>query len=286
MLWVLFAVFVLLLCVVAVVSRRRLRVEAIYVYPVKSMRGVALESAVVVDALMTGDREFAVVDNSNRILTQRDKRKLGELQPQFGSDGLSIIDGDRRIDGIKSTGATVTAFPRESLEWGNATVSAVDCGDDVAAFLTESLGRAARLVRARPRDASAQIHARFYDGPLIFHDASPLLVASQQIPGNFRPNIVVNARGFEEDYWDEIALGDDLRLRVCKPCHRCVVTAASPGTLEPLTTLRRLDRLAPDVFGASPLFGLNCAPIHPGTVRVGDRVVVTRKRRASWLHLE
>ena len=89
----------------------------------------------------------------------------------------------------------------------------------------------------------------------------------------FRPNIVVSGCDpWAEDGWRRIRVGN-IEVRVAKPCERCVVTTTNQQTaergVEPLRALARFRRRENDV-----LFAQNAVPEAPGTVAVGDAVVV------------
>ena len=61
-----------------------------------------------------------------------------------------------------------------------------------------------------------------------------------------RPNIVVSGalRGHEEDLWQSLSIGDNIRFHVSRQCTRCRLTTVDPDrgvvdSEEPLSTLRR-----------------------------------------------
>jgi len=113
---------------------------------------------------------------------------------------------------------------------------------------------------------------------VAFHDDSPILILSEssleelnrQLPApvpmnRFRPNLVVNdAKSFEEDLWQRIAIGDTV-LRAVKQCERCVTTTvdqaagvfAGPEPLKTLATFRRK--------GEGVAFGQYFRPENKGT---------------------
>lgn len=264
MLFVAVGVFVGLIvvqCVLAVLAGkiRAARIRELYVYPVKSMAGIAVPYLEFDDdGLILNDRCYAVVSNGT-IVTQRDKKRLGDIVPCL-DDGLSLSYQGRTVR-VLSSGHEV-----EGLD-------AVDCGDDVAEFLSDILEGDYRLVRAKK---------------LKFHDVSPVHVATtaslKKFPkGNFRYNVLVaTRRAFDEDTWLDVAIGLSATLRVVKPCRRCSVT--SDSSLEPLKTMR-LSRIAADPrLGHSPCFGLNCVVVNRGILHVGDRVEVLRSiMRGTWL---
>lgn len=105
----------------------------------------------------------------------------------------------------------------------------------------------------------------------------------------FRPNFVLDRLpAHAEDGWKEIQLGDDVRLRVERPCTRCstVLVDQEEGTSDEVNWLSKVMaryRLSgPDpAFGGFDLqgtkFGVYCTPLSSGTVRPGDAVTVLER---------
>uniref|UniRef100_A0A7E4ZQV2 MOSC domain-containing protein n=1 Tax=Panagrellus redivivus TaxID=6233 RepID=A0A7E4ZQV2_PANRE len=104
---------------------------------------------------------------------------------------------------------------------------------------------------------------------------------------NFRPNIGVDGPPpYDEDKWLNVRIGE-VEFSCFKPCTRCVLTTVDPesGTflknLQPLRLLREF-RLAPEgrlrnLYGQSPIFGVNMFIVTPGRIRIGDEVQVQYK---------
>ena len=69
--------------------------SALYVYPVKSCRGVALAEAVLDHRGLIHDREFMVVDAEDRHLTQRATPALAHVATAIGEEGAAFIGGRR-----------------------------------------------------------------------------------------------------------------------------------------------------------------------------------------------
>ena len=167
------------------------------------------------------------------------------------------------------------------------TVSASWVGESAASWFTEFLGTPCSLVHMaedvlRPADpAYAPSGAR-----VSFADGFPFLLISEEsladlnsrlgqaLPMNrFRPNLVVSGgQAFAEDGWDRIEIGG-IRLRVVKPCGRCVVTTTDQATgergQEPLRTLATYRRQ-----GGEVMFGQNVVHENTGRLKVGDPVTI------------
>uniref|UniRef100_A0AC34QUE0 MOSC domain-containing protein n=1 Tax=Panagrolaimus sp. JU765 TaxID=591449 RepID=A0AC34QUE0_9BILA len=104
---------------------------------------------------------------------------------------------------------------------------------------------------------------------------------------NFRPNInVAGTIPFDEDRWLNVKIGE-AEFTCYKPCTRCVLTTVDPDkgafnkNMQPLRLLRSY-RLAPkgkmlDLYGDSPIFGVNMAATKFGKINIGDQVLVRYK---------
>jgi uncharacterized protein YcbX len=141
--------------------------------------------------------------------------------------------------------------------------------------MTEAIERPVSPRHGRPGD-----RVSFADGyPLLLTTDASLGALNDRldrpVPMNrFRPNLVVDGETpFGEDGWALIRVGE-VRLRVVKPCARCVVTTVDQETgevgREPLRTLATFRRHE----DGGVLFGQNVVHEGPGVLRVGDDVEV------------
>jgi uncharacterized protein len=174
---------------------------------------------------------------------------------------------------------------REVTVWRDR-VLATDEGNAVAAWLGEHLRRDVRLVRfddSRPRRTDPD-WSQGLDGRSAFSDGYPVLVLSQaslddlntRLPAplpmdRFRPNVVLQGCvPYAEDSLQELA-GDEVKLRLVKPCTRCSITTTDqsggvPQGEEPLRTLRSY-RWHDGLRGVT--FGQNAIVATTGTLAVG-----------------
>lgn len=229
--------------------------SALYVYPVKSCRGTAVQRAVVTAAGFEHDREWMVVTPAGRFLTQRELPRLALVEPSLEPDALRLA-----APGAPPLRVPLEAAgePLEVTVWRDRCL-ARDQGDAAAGWLTSFLGREARLVRfdpARHRYSDAEwtgemrAQTRFSDGYalLALSDAS-LADLNSRLPQplpmeRFRPSLVLDGLPpYGEDELVDFWVGDAVHLRVVKPCTRCVVTTTDQRTGavagdEPLRTLR------------------------------------------------
>ena len=72
-----------------------MRVTGLRLYPVKSLGGVEVESAVVEPSGMAGDRRWALVDDAGDQVTAREVHQLLRVTAQ-------VVDEDRRPTGTRA----------------------------------------------------------------------------------------------------------------------------------------------------------------------------------------
>jgi uncharacterized protein YcbX len=266
------------------------RLAALYVYPVKSLGGVQVESAEV-DALgLVGDRRFLVVDETGRFLTQRTLPRMALIRTALSSESLHLTlpgHGDVTIP----LASDPTAPLRTVSIWRSEGLLAEDAGDAAAAWLSTTLATRCRLVRIGPAFRRPVLKASAAAGDHVtFADACPFLIVSdasladlndrlaargeEPLPMNrFRPNLVVSGCApYEEDTWPRIRIGDVI-FRSGGPCARCVMTTTDQETAErskePLRTLATYRRDAGDPTDVN--FGQNLInETKTGALRVGD----------------
>ncbi|MGP4048162.1 MOSC domain-containing protein [Streptomyces sp. 2A115] len=266
--------------------------HSIHFYPLKAARGHAPREAVVEPWGLAGDRRWVLIDEAGKVVTQRPQPRmaLAAAEPLPGGGiGLSAPGREPLTVPVREpTGTTTVEIWSDKVEGVLADAAA-------HAWFSDYLGTQVRLVHLddpatrRPIDpefARPGETVSFADGyPLLLTtlaslDALNALVAQGDrhgegpLPMNrFRPNVVVEGTAsWAEDDWSRLAIGE-VTFRVAKMCGRCVVTTTDQTTAErgrePLRTLARHRR-----FGDKLVFGQNLVPESPGTVRVGDPVVI------------
>lgn len=283
----------------------QMKISSIYIYPVKSLAGIQVESAIVQAAGLEHDRRCMIVDEKGMFRTQRDLPALATLAPSITGGSLEL-----RAPGGSSFKVALNdpSRAKEMTEvevWGDRC-DAVDLGDEIAGWLSDQLGENLRIV-SMGSGSNRMYNPQYGSGPVSFADGYPLLAAGESsledlnsrlelpIPvGRFRPNIIVSgSKPFEEDRWGDVRVGG-VAFRGTKPCARCVVTTIDQSTgqktgkepLRTLATFRRAEKVLPDSFeqhGLGPndvLFGLNLVPVgEGGVISVGDPVEVLSDAR-------
>lgn len=261
----------------------QLKVEQLYYYPVKSLHGVALD-AMTLDAFgPAGDRRWMIVDKEGRFVTQREQSRLAQVNGVLTLSGLEIS-----IPGSEPEPVVAGDETRRVLIWRD-WVKAQVAEPGPSEKLSEWLGMQVELVympesTLRPVDNKYVMDERrvsFADGfPFLVTHIASLDALSERIGQpvdmrRFRPNIVVSGgEAFEEDRWASLSQGD-LRLRLVKPCTRCVMTTVHPDQgvrSEDLQPLRELGRFRRTDKGV--VFGVNAVHDALGEIRIGDRFEV------------
>ncbi|PWF55775.1 MOSC domain-containing protein [Massilia glaciei] len=252
------------------------------IYPIKSCAGIPVPEATLTRAGLAldgvRDREWMVVDGDGIFLSQRAHPRMALITPRLREGALELgAPGMPALAIALAAHATGGAPPREVRVWDDV-VLADNCGDAAAAWFSQMLGVACRLVRfnaAAARLASAKWTGGV-DAPTRFADGYPVLVAgtasladvNQKLAAagraalpmdRFRPNLVVDGIGaFEEDYVDTFGLGAAL-LKPVKPCGRCPMPSIDQATGErgpdPLDIMQAYRRKAQ--VGDEICFGMN-----------------------------
>jgi uncharacterized protein len=258
--------------------------KELFIYPLKSARGIALEHAYVEERGLKFDRRWMVVDAQGTFITQRTHSLLARVDVAIGSTGLRLSapnHGELRLSLYPSTPAR-----RPVVVWDD-TVGAMDVGAEASEWISELLGERCTIVFF-PDDASRLVDPRFARRRerTAFSDGFPVMVLSQAslddlnarlaVPltmERFRPNIVIGGcDAFAEDTWQSIRIGDVV-LPIVKPCARCVITTTDQHTaergIEPLATLARYRNVNGKV-----LFGQNALVEQTGSIAIGDEVTV------------
>lgn len=257
-----------------------MNVSAINVYPIKSLRGCALQQSPVCAYGLEHDRRWMLVDPASHMITQRECPLVATLSPSVEAGGLRVTASGGEDTFVPDGASGWTAAEAVVDVFGHAYVGVVAV-ESVNQALSEALGVRCRLLAIR-----ADVFRVKSD--VAFHDDSPILIISESsleelnrrlevpLPMNrFRPNIVVReATPFDEDGWQWIMIGDAV-FRAVKPCERCVTTTVDQaiGVMngpEPLKTLATFRRK-----GEGVAFGQYYRPEQAGTtIRLGDEVTV------------
>jgi len=262
-----------------------MKLQDIYVYPIKSLGGIRLDEAVVEERGLRYDRRWMLVDKGGIFLTQRKYEKMALIQVELEEDGLRVFlkkEPDNQIMvpyGLRSG----KVLPVDIWE---DTVNAELVDERISDWFSRQLDIPCDLV-VMPQSTERKLKPQYaVNGESVsFADGMPYLIIGQAslddlnkrleepVPmQRFRPNFVFSGgEPFAEDKWDSIQIGES-KFKITKPCARCVMVtidqeSAKKGKepLKTLATYRLMDKKI--------LFGQNMLLLYGQSVRIGDDVV-------------
>jgi len=264
---------------------------ALNIYPVKSCRGIPLQSARVAETGLADDRHWMMVRPNGRFVTQRELPRLALIGTAVSAEGLQLTAPAMPPLSVSRAALGVAL---DIVVW-KFSGGGIDYGDDAAAWCSRFLETPLRLVRFDERQARVcspewtqglRAVTQFADGyPVLIISRASLAELNSRLPkqlpmARFRPNLVIDDVGaYDEDRIHELST-DEVTLRVVKPCTRCSITTTDQESgaldgIEPLATLKqyRFDR---ELGGVC--FGQNAIIVRG----VGASLRVGQKFEVSW----
>ncbi|MFD2200314.1 MOSC domain-containing protein [Shivajiella indica] len=258
--------------------------QDIYIYPIKSLGGIRLDSGVLEERGFRHDRRWMLVDKEGNFLSQRTFPGMAMLQVNLLEEGLMVFH--------KSNPENKVQIPIEPLSdqlisvkiWEDEVLGQV-VSPLVNLWFSEILKQECVLVKM-PQSTQRKIKPKYaVKGESVsFADGMPYLLIGQSSLDDlnkrleepvgmdrFRPNLVfAGGNPFEEDHWQKIQIGH-AKFKITKPCARCVMTTVNQQTAEkskePLKTLATYR-----TFSNNVMFGQNILLLEGELVRVGDKL--------------
>ena len=266
-------------------------ITTIYQYPVKSCRGVSVESAAISPTGIVGDRQLMILKDG-KFVNQARVPLLARVATRRIDDstiGFAASDADQLTHSIAQDGEILT------VDFYGNPVGVVDQGDALSDWISSVAENDLRVVslektfkRAIPLEEFAVVDGADQSR---FVDVAPILVTNeasledlngrldQAVPMNrFRPNVVVEGLdAFAEDDVQKLAIGSAEFIRATH-CERCAVTCTDQETgerkAEPLKTLRGY-RHRENGYAGGVMFGSYMGVVREATIRVGDVLTVS-----------
>jgi uncharacterized protein len=259
--------------------------ESLHRYPVKSMMGEALSFAQITERGLFGDRSYALCDTeTGNVVSAKNPRKWPDLFSYHAA--------------YTSPTAFGSALPPVRVTFPDGAF-AVSSSPDFAPALSAALGRSVTLLTSPPEQAQLEEYwpdieelaqrdvvtdetissGIFFDSATIHLLSTGTLKRLQELaPGSrfeaprFRANLVIDTgdrEGFVENGWVDkvIAIGPEVRIRVTRPCPRCVMITLAQGDLP-----NDLDILKTAVRHNQKSVGAYASVVRNGTIRVGDTI--------------
>ena len=253
------------------------RIENLYLYPVKSLGGIEVTDAILTGQGLAGDREWMIVNEQGQFVTQRQLPKLATIQPILTAEGLLLTshNGGSHEVTLNTLGKAI------SVRVWKHNCQAFVAHPNTNQWLTSAVNSPTplQLVRfdsshQRPTDTE-----RFGPHHTLFADAAPYLFASTASLNalnkklidqgsapvtmqHFRPNIVISGiPAFAEHKTQTLTDGNQITFQFIDHCQRCAVITINPNTGEkhpkqiPFKALAEINPM-PNT-PAAPAFGVN-----------------------------
>jgi uncharacterized protein YcbX len=225
-------------------------VVEVFCYPIKSCGWIKLDE---IDCMVLGaqsnnirDRIFMVVNSSGEFVTGRKYPTLVQIMPTIEGDVMTM-SAPGKDDVELSFKELSKKKPSNAIVW-NESVEIIDCGDEVAGWLSDfilSEDKGLRLVyypASLPsrdvREKNKIFDTTFRKDVGALHDATSFMLINQKSVDElnsrvdnavtalqFRPNFVVKGpEAFDEDNWKFVRIGDEVVFQNVKPCTRFVAS--------------------------------------------------------------
>ena len=257
-------------------------VKELYLYPIKSLAGIAVASAKAEEMGFENDRRWMLIDEKNLFITQREHPILSQFYPEINGDTIAVTFGGKKHEfGMQEN----LGVPIYSHVWDDESV-VVEVNKATSKWFSEALGFGCKLVKImnkgdRKHSSSSlnqTLNVSLADGyPYLLIGSESLDFLNEKLENKvtikrFRPNIVISStQAHEEDDFDTFSIGA-VQFKNVKPSGRCIMVNTDPknGSVqkEPLKTLssyRFVDNLV--------YFGTNVMCLNEGMVNVGDALV-------------
>jgi uncharacterized protein YcbX len=286
-------------------------ISGLYIYPIKSLSGIAVSEAVVEAKGLRYDRRFMLVTPDGQFITQRTTPQMALLDVAIDGTTLRVWHRQQPSDTLELP-LTVPEGDGdyETIAvniWDSHGVQAITVSGEADQWFSRVLDLPCRLVYmpdATYREVDAK-YARNNDA-VSFADGYPYLLIGQasldelnrRVPSmddesvkplemrRFRPNIVVEGSlPYEEDSWQQFSI-NDINFYGVKPCARCVLTTIDPETAqkgkEPLRTLATYRTWNKKILFGQNVLGASTDQAVLGTISVGQSIEIV-DRQEPWL---
>ncbi len=270
-----------------------LAVSQLFIYPIKSLGGIYVSSALVTQTGFQYDRRWMLVDKKLRFLTQREFPSMALLQVELTKTGLKVYHKEKTDCSIVIPFLPASVEP-VTVQIFDETCEAVFADSNADKWFTEMLTIECRLV-FMPDTFKRFIDKKYaaHNETTGFADAFPFLIIGEAslndlnkrlpdpLPINrFRPNIVfAGGKPYEEDLLKNFMI-HGINFYGVKLCARCVIPTINQANAnkskEPLKTLALYRQKNNKIY-----FGQNLLAVGKGTVSIGDSIEVLELNQAE-----
>jgi len=270
-----------------------LKVSELFIYPVKSLSGIPVSSAVVTERGFEYDRRWMLIDENNRFITQREFSSLALLQTQITDKGLVV-------EHKQNHSSLIIPFQPQTNSFINVHVWSDSCkaqpvSDLADKWFSDILSFSCRLV-FMPDETRRRVDTRYAHNKEItsLSDGFPFLLIGQSSMNDlnnrlkeklsvirFRPNIVfTGGEPYEEDRMEHFVV-NNIHFYGVKLCARCTIPTVDPETAErgkePSKTLATYRMQRNKIY-----FGQNLLHTGEGVISVGDKIEIVKKSEQKF----
>ncbi len=277
-------------------------ITELYVFPVKSLRGIPINQGELTPTGLKWDRYWMVVKPDGGFITQRQFPQMVLIQTKLTDDSL-ILSKTGMDDLIIPFIQSINSDSHFTAKIWKDNCQVNDEGKVASDWLTEAIGssKPLRLVRMANQHKRPQSKPDLLGGTThtFFADAAPYLVCNTSslqalndslvekdirpvTIEHFRPNIVIEGLGAFDEHNINNLVHRSYQLKLCYPCQRCVIPTIDilSGTRhpqqQPFSLLAELNSM-PDNKKA-PAFGENgiLESSENALIRVGDQLTASK----------
>ncbi len=263
--------------------KNNIQVSGLFIYPVKSLAGISLESSEVDDMGLQYDRRWMLVTSDGKFMTQRTLPKMALISTSLENGQLTLSTKDKEPHHVALT--TADSEKMDVVVWKDSLrVSRV--GADADTWLSDVLDIDCHLVYIE-EDVVRQCKLEFSEegDRTGFSDAYPILLVSEASLTDlnqrldkpvdmrrFRPNIVITGcEAFAEDKFRHFSVGE-VAMKGVEVCSRCPLPMVDPDlgertSQEPIATLSTYRKWDGNIF-----FGMNVIQQQRGVIKVGNKL--------------
>ena len=282
-----------------------MKINELYIYPVKSLRGIPVEKAELTPLGLRFDRHWMIIDDNNQFVTQRKHPNMVLIKTRLSDNFLHLSKQGMPEVQIPLTPTSSNKQAISATIWRDEC-QVIDEGKEFGFWITKALDskKPLRLVRMAPNKQRPQSQGERFgnENTTQFSDAVSYLICHQSSlnvlndaliekdfePSSieqFRPNIVLENTNNELNAFQEHHVTSfnhtNYSLVSRDPCQRCIMPTVNIQTgekhpkQEPYKTRVTLNPM-PDNPKA-PAFGQNAtlAPESNGQIiTIGDNINV------------
>lgn len=261
-------------------------ISALYIYPIKSLGGLAIKTGKLTDRGLEHDRRFMLIDWENKFITQRECSKMALLQTNIENETLIVSEKYNSNNKISFSLSPVGNKIITVRIWDDVC-EAMLLPDAISFWFSTVLEIDCRLVYMN--ETSIRLADTKYvklENRISLSDAYPLTIISESslndlnrklndnlLMNRFRPNIVIKgSNAHQEDTFKKIII-NGLTFYGVKLLARCPIITIDQHTSlrgkEPLQILSKYRKKNNKVF-----FGNNFIYETLGNISVGDEIII------------